>query len=431
VNRTVIKLAAALQPLAVSLGMAYAFMSCGGSDSPAPPPPPPAVGAKFESLPGHETMVAQASVEIEVGSSLKVAGVKFKAKKKWSGTITYISQKPADGYFDDNQLAPIAASLALGGQAHTGSQGGTPGQVGQTPKQDAVRLLPLPSDEEDDVYLWTSGRFTIGQLTQPQIDTINAGGEPIRFFFNFPWTTAAQLEAHIDTAFIQVFDENGVELPSSFYAQTKVVDAEPFWPTAPLMPGNSSHLTFVLEWLNLDDTPVRPEQLGLDQGARSFQIGLIALTLEEDYNFGYGAGLWEYYDEDDAKYGDGFWLGWHASNWIAPGSSSRHPLVTEVTDAVGTPVASASRGDVIQVVVDDGYDLPYVAVFVGEAQTVPLSVLNGPGPDQRTYVVQVPVEAELGSGFIWFKNHGATELWNPSQIGIQIPGFAAYGFEVL
>jgi len=429
VIKKVHEFAAVLPPLIASTGMAYLFMSCGGSDKPAPPPPP-AVTFEGKSLEGHHNLAVEGSIEVSSKGSIGNEGVKVEIEGNVKGHIAVVYQTPAEGYFDNNSMVPLQVYYLPGGATTIGGGGGHGGsgqdQVGTQPKQDAIRLQPAPQPDED--FFWISGKLTLPQLDQSTRDAINAGGEPIRFFFEFPFLSQIAFESYVDMLFIQVFDENVEDITDSL-GDVELRDANPLSiEKPPVGPGQYAYV--MAELVNAaDGSPVTPEQLGLDQAERSLTIGFMSEDRNE-FEFSYGAGLWYRLDKQGNEHGTGWWAGWHASSTRDDVNDGVHASIADVQSG-GVTIGSAAPGDVIDVIVNDGYDLPFAAVFVGNEPAAMLSATPGPGADQMTYSVQVAPDAVQGSDVLYFKNHGATKVWNPDEVGPQVPSIDTTPFTVL
>jgi len=422
-----LNLLSSLPPLLAAAGMGYLFMSCCGNDSPQPQNPPTATPpATTEGMPPGTQMIQG---PIEPGTTIEVGDLEITFEEGLE-PHEFIFIEP-EQHIQNKQLTPILASSLVIQSQINGSQGGAGDtQVGTTPKQDKVRLLPSPYPSDDD-HAWFSGMLMLGQLSASEIASIDAGGEPVRFFFAFPFSSQNVFDSKdLETFFIQVFDGNGDPLPDSVYDGTQLVSTNELPSKAPF-PRSLDTATIVVEWLNDDGTPVTPGQLGMDQGARGFRIGMVATELHTEYDFCYGMGLWEWQDRQGNQDGYGVWAGWHAGNWSEDYQDSIYPVISAIQDMGGNRLTAVAPGQVIEIVVENGYDLPYVAVMLGMRMGAILNATPGPGADEMTYTVQVARDAESGSSLLYFKNHGATPAWAPAEVGTRAPGFASQAVTVL
>jgi hypothetical protein len=424
--------------LAASLRAGASFLGC-CDDPPDPPQPPPPQNVTEVNIhidipeiaanmqPGDKVVIKTDSSRITADSNLSLEGVEITGHVEVEGGFTTIVLQKLQVLW---RKVRVASGL-LEGPSTTPSRGRSQGHedpgAGSGDVPVAVPAPPLPKK----LYRhWTSPPIRTVPLSASVVQAIESDPyqTPLRFAFSLPFSTDQELyDSGLDNFGVSIRDASGRSVVPAGARLVSTNESE--WPiTSRILwdPAAPPVISISLDLLNDDGSIVTPTQLGCDTASRTFTVSMTTADPGAEWDFGWSASLWRTeLDLAGTHHGQGgMWLGWHASSFEPVAPINPLPEIVAVTDFAGNPTTSVNLGQIINVVVRDGFPFSNVVEMSvgGRVITTILAISQG-GPSETIYTFAVPTTSQTGLWSFFFRNLGATPLMAPAYVPEIQPGY--------
>ncbi len=413
-----------------SLRMTGSFLGCCDDDPPAAPANQQNtdvtvnvdVGDIAENLqPGMKAIVATGNVNVsgKAGASLTAeGGLDISAGIQTSAGSVFVYVGPI--VIANNKWKYLGGKVPLPGgtsQPVSAPPGGSSGPV----------LGPGTVAPRGKYRLWSGPTIQTVVMDAQTIQKIESGGEPLRLAFSLPFDSVPEfMQSGVEAFWIEALDPSGKNaLPAGAQLVSTVPDfAE--WPiNSSMLWPTSQQPVFCLSFdvVNADYSMVTPTQLGCDQQAITFRVGISTREIKAMYDFGWCAGLWRTETDLGHVGNGGLWLGWHAASFDALAPINPVPQIVSVTNLSGQTISSFARGDAIKLTVAGGFLPPEIEMSVGGKTLPTIGIAPGSGPNETEYTVLIPRDTLTGPWSLFFRNLGATMLSNPTMVPQIVAGF--------